>query len=122
MDLYMEIKQRVLQTASKTIDLSELHLLLQKEYDELLDFIASRDALLVPLACDGIGTDDAFLVQVLCNRTRSQLQAADVHFRKSSQGNITMKERVRSETSGNYGAFMTSILQADDDVNGKFNM
>jgi hypothetical protein len=117
MEFYTDIKARVLGSASAAADLSALHLLLQKEHTELLEFVAARDAECVAMACDGIGTDDAFLIQILCNRTRAQLQLADTYFRKNSSGNKTMRDRVKGETSGNYGSFMCALLQSGDAVN-----
>ena len=119
MDTYNEIKNKVLASTSATTDMSAMHLLLQKEHNELLNFVAARDAECVALACDGIGTDDDFLVQIVCNRTRSQLQLADTYFRKTSSGNKTMRDRVHGESSGNYGKFMCALLQSDDTINGK---
>lgn len=118
MEFYNELKDRVVSSPTASVDLTEMHLLLQKEYSELLQFIAARDAELVSLACDGMGTDDDLLIEVLCHRTREQLQLADECFRKTSKGNKTIRERIKSETSGNYGQFLAAIVQAEDVING----
>lgn len=89
----------------------EFYGLLKKEYEELLDFIATRDAEMVKVACDGIGTDDALLIKVLCHRTREQIQRANEKFIKKSKTSRTIMSAVKSECSGNYGAFMTALTQ-----------
>lgn len=119
MEAYLELKDRVLAGPSASVDLNEMHVLLQKEYQMLLQFIADRDADMVSLACDGMGTDDALLISVLCHRTREQLLLADEHFRRKSAGNKTIRERIHSEMSGNYGEFMCSIVQSVDAIHGK---
>ena len=40
-------------------------------------FIAKRDVEIVRRATKGIGTDEASLVNSLCNRTKKQLEAVD---------------------------------------------
>ena len=118
MEFYYEIKDRILAGPSAATDLSEFHMLLQREYTELLNFVAFRDASLVRLACDGFGTDDELLIKVLCSRTRTQLQHADRYFREAHPKNKSIRDIVSSETSGNYGKFMCSIVQSNDTING----
>ena len=118
-EVYLQIKSKIMSTPSCSVDLSEMHHLLQKEYEELSHFIAARDAELVSLACDGIGTDDELLIHVLCNRTKSQLILANTYFVKNDKGSKTISERVNSETSGNYGKFMCAIVQPHDVMYGQ---
>jgi Annexin len=57
---------------------SEVCAALFKEVDTLKEFTASRDADDIAEACGGVGTDEAALVSILCNRTKAQLKRVDV--------------------------------------------
>ena len=42
------------------------------ELEEALDYLAKVDALVISEACEGFGTDDDALTDVLCNRSKAQ--------------------------------------------------
>ena len=109
--------------ASGSSEIPGLHGLLKQEYNELLDFIAQRDANLVAVACDGLGTDDTLLIKILCNRSRDQLLRIDEYYRRNPKNgsNGSLFSRIQSECSGNYGNFMQSIVRDMNTLNGMEN-
>lgn len=88
--------------------------LLIQELNNLLHFIAVRDATLVHTATAGFGTDDEMLINIVCNRTKDQIHAADVAFRALSlnRSHKSLRECIRGETSGNYGEFLQYLTQS----------
>ena len=119
--IYEEVKAAVNGSPNRPANLAELHALLKQEYAELMDFVARRDGDLVSAACDGLGTDDELLIRVICNRTREQLVRVDHFYRESSKNKSrkSLQQRLDSESSGNYGVFLTSIVRGNDALNGK---
>lgn len=87
---------------------------LHQEFDNLLNYIAARDATVVDTAMKGLGTDDQLLVKILCNRSKPQIALIDKHYRKlpKNKSHTSLHDAVKSETSGNYGKFMGYITQS----------
>jgi hypothetical protein len=86
---------------------------LHKEYDNLLSYVAARDATLCYSAMAGMGCDQTMLIKILCNRTKDQIAAIDGHYRSmtANKSHQSLHDRVVSETSGNYGHFMKYLTQ-----------
>jgi len=77
------------------------------------------DAHLVAEACSGMGTDEDVLTEVICTRTRSQMEAMKIAWPKDK----TLVERVQSETdstfgTSNYCTLLVSILEGSRNPNG----
>jgi hypothetical protein len=87
---------------------------LRAQLASLMRFIAARDATLVFAATDGIGTNDELLINILCNRTKDQIYAIDQQFRNlpKNRRNQSLRECIKSETSGNYGDFLQFLTQS----------
>jgi hypothetical protein len=87
---------------------------LQREFFNIMHFIAVRDATLVHRAAKGFGTDDALLINVLCNRTKDQIKAIDEAYRNLSlnSGRRTLRACIKDECSGNYGNFLQYLTQS----------
>ena len=85
-----------------------------RELDNVLDFVAARDASVVYTAMAGFGTDDEMLVKILCNRSKYQLAAIDKHYRAlpKNKSHTSLNAAVVSETSGNYGKFMKYVTES----------
>lgn len=118
-ETYAQLKAKVLSSPDSGAGLSEFFGLLKREHEELLDFIAARDAAMLKTACSGMGTDDAMLIKILCHRTRDQIQRANLAFIEKSKSNKTILITVKSECSGNYGAFMAALAQNEATVNAE---
>lgn len=80
----------------------------------LMRFIAARDATLVFAATDGVGTNDELLTNILCNRTKDQINAIDEQYRNLSKNrrHQSLRDCIKSETSGNYGDFLQFLTQS----------
>jgi hypothetical protein len=118
-ETYAQIKAKVFAAPDKDAGVPAFFGLLQQEYEELLGHVAHRDAAMIRLACNGMGTDDNLLIKVLCSRTRAQIQRANAVFVKKNKSNKTITATVKSECSGNYGSFMTALAQDEAAVNAE---
>lgn len=58
-------------------------------------FIADRDVEVVRRSTKGIGTNEANLVNTLCNRTKKQLDAVDLRYHKKVRGQAPLFRSVR---------------------------
>ena len=116
-ETYSQLKTKVFGSPDAAADAAELFGLLKQEFEELLSFIAARDARMVKAACAGLGTDDSLLIKVLCHRTRQQIQRANEAFIKKSKSSKTIQATVSSECSGNYGQFMVALTRNEAAVN-----
>ena len=87
---------------------------LNRELDNILNFIAARDAAVAFKAMDGFGCDHEMLVKILCNRSKFQIDAIDKHYRAlpKNKSHTSLNAAVVSETSGNYGKFMKYITES----------
>eukprot|EP00602_Paraphysomonas_sp_CaronLab_P003525 CAMPEP_0185025598 /NCGR_PEP_ID=MMETSP1103-20130426/8493_1 /TAXON_ID=36769 /ORGANISM="Paraphysomonas bandaiensis, Strain Caron Lab Isolate" /LENGTH=798 /DNA_ID=CAMNT_0027558835 /DNA_START=305 /DNA_END=2701 /DNA_ORIENTATION=- len=77
--------------------------------------IASLDSDLLYMAKEGLGTDERMVVQVLCSRTKAQLNAIDEVYR--SRYGPTLKEYCEKEMGGNLAQFLafTQMSEAEFD-------
>jgi hypothetical protein len=98
-------------------DVAALHL----EYDNILNYVSARDAIIVDDAMRGFGCDDEMLVKIVCNRSKSQIAAIDTHYRALPKNtkHTSFNDAITSETSGNYGRFMKYVTQKRGDFLAK---
>jgi hypothetical protein len=84
-----------------------------QEKENLLEYIAYRDAKQVQKACKGLGTNDKLLVEVICSRTKDQIRALDLTYRAFDgvNGN-SLAMLIKSECDGNYGDFLKYLTQS----------
>ena len=73
--------------------------------------VASFDADLLHRAKKGIGTDERLVVDVLCLRTKSQMDAIDVVYRQ--RYGKTLKQFIEKEMGGNLERFL-SYMQMEE--------
>ncbi len=52
-------------------------------------FIADRDVEIVRRSTKGLGTNEANLINTLCNRTKKQLDAVDLRYHKEASGRLS---------------------------------
>jgi hypothetical protein len=93
---------------------------LEDELKKVLDYIATRDAVMIYKACNHVvGRDDDLLIEILCHRTKRQLEACDAIYRNIPQNNRkrSLPSKVGREIGGNYGNFMEYLTHN----RGKFN-
>lgn len=87
---------------------SELHGNFERAVLLWMEDAADRDAVILRDALKGWGTNDRALIEVICSRTSSQLQAIRhayyARFRRS------LEEDIRSDTSGNYRKLLLTYL------------
>lgn len=81
----------------------------RQELNKLLDFVAFRDGSLVRKACAGLGTNDDLLISILCQRTKSQIQAIARSYEQVY--NKPLKKVIASECGGNYKQFLLFLCE-----------
>jgi hypothetical protein len=108
------MKAAALASARPVPELLKLYAALEQQRNEILGFIARRDALVVQSACAGLGTDDNTLIQIVCNRTKSQLKALDA----ACPSQRRLADWLKSELSGNYLEFMLYLTESRAEYNG----
>ncbi|CAM9228095.1 unnamed protein product, partial [Phaeothamnion confervicola] len=74
----------------------------------LLGHIADLDASNVHAATKGVGTNEAALIGILCNRTKSQLDRLDLVVHKKFERSLL--DIVRKDVSGDFGRMITHAL------------
>lgn len=82
-----------------------------EEYNNILNYVAERDAKLIQDACVGIGTKEAIVTSVVCHRSKKQIAAIDAAYRTLS-GDYALKTALTSECGGNYGSFLGYLCQS----------
>jgi hypothetical protein len=91
---------------------------LKDELDQTLDFIAGLDAQNVKEACEGFGTDDNALTEILCGRSKYQI--AKINEAYKLKFGTTLLDEVKSECSGDYLQFLNQMIagrtEADADA------
>ena len=71
--------------------------------------IAEIDAVNIKEACEGFGTDDDGLTDVLCFRTKAQLARINEQYKKK-YGQLLI-DQIRAECSGDYKAFLDKMIR-----------
>lgn len=108
------LKENALRSANPIPALKGIADNLLHEYHAIMKYITSRDATLVYTAAEGFGTDDEMMINVLCNRTKPQIELIDKEYRQLAKNtkHKSLTDCVVSETSGNYGHFMKYLTQS----------
>jgi hypothetical protein len=75
--------------------------------------VAELDAAMLIYAAKGIGTDERLVVQILCARTKEQLDAIDQIF--VHQHGRSLKDYIKREMGGNLELFLTYCQLAEDE-------
>jgi hypothetical protein len=75
--------------------------------------IAELDTEMLIYAAKGLGTDERLVVQILCARTKDQLDSIDQIFIK--RHNRTLKDYIQREMGGNLELFLTYCQLAEDE-------
>jgi valyl-tRNA synthetase len=81
---------------------------MQEAYENALAYVLKRDATLVYKAGKGMGTHDQLLIQVITQRTKSQIEKIDMNYRELSENTNkrSLNEFLKSECSGDYLKFL----------------
>ncbi|CAM9845530.1 unnamed protein product [Ascophyllum nodosum] len=95
-------------------DVGDMTALVKGDIDALKGFIAKRDMEVVREATKGLGTDEASLVNTLCNRTKRQIHAIDALYNEKYE--TSLLSVVSEEVSGNFGKMVTYSLMETDDL------
>ena len=93
---------------------------IEDELKKVLNYIATRDAIIIYKACNHLmGRDDDLLIEILCCRTKRQLEACDAIYRNIPQNSKkrSLPSKVGRDIGGNYGNFMEYLTHN----RGKFN-
>lgn len=80
--------------------------------ERMKDFTASLDADLLKRAAKGVGTDERMVVNVLCTRTKAQIDRIDLMYRQKY--GRTLKEYIEREMGGNLKKFLSYAQMAED--------
>lgn len=85
-------------------------------------FSLFRDAAIVYKCCGTLGRDDDLLIQILCQRTKRQLEAADMAYRSlpDNKKHRSLSEKLNAEIGGNYGNFMQYLAMSRPVFNGNY--
>jgi annexin A7/11 len=75
--------------------------------------VADLDVDLLKRAIDGVGTDERLVCDVLCNRTKSQMDAIDLIYRDKHKR--TLKEYIEREMGGNLETFFTYMQMSEQE-------
>eukprot|EP00904_Undaria_pinnatifida_P009673 jgi/Undpi1/5836/HiC_scaffold_2.g01110.m1 len=93
-------------------NVGEIISVVQEEITALKDFVATRDVDIVRQSTKGIGTNEGNLINTLCNRTKSQLDAVDLKYHAKYESSLL--KVVSSDVSGNFGKMIRySLLDTD---------
>ena len=82
---------------------------LQVELEKNLHEIARRDAEAIFKACDGIGTNENALIQIITARTKLQMERIDKFY--TELYGKTVDEQVLEELSGDFETFMLTLMR-----------
>ncbi|CAM9371518.1 unnamed protein product [Ascophyllum nodosum] len=86
--------------------------IVEREIQALKGFIAKRDVEVVRRSTKGLGTDEAHLINTLCNRTKKQLDAVDLLYHKTYESSLL--KVVSNDLSGHFGKMMKYSLMETD--------
>eukprot|EP00611_Tribonema_gayanum_P002000 TRINITY_DN11493_c0_g2_i1.p1 TRINITY_DN11493_c0_g2~~TRINITY_DN11493_c0_g2_i1.p1 ORF type:complete len:769 (-),score=266.08 TRINITY_DN11493_c0_g2_i1:3-2102(-) len=86
---------------------------LAEENIKLKEFIAAEDASAIKKATQGLGTDEGRLVNILCHRTKAQLELTSAAMVKKH--GKTLRAIVESDVSGAFGKLIGYALMDVDD-------
>lgn len=93
---------------------SDLHEdLVLRALDNVKQSVAELDVEMLIYAAKGLGTDERLVVQILCARTKEQLDAIDQIF--LNKHNRTLKQYIQKEMGGNLELFLTYCQLAEDE-------
>lgn len=86
---------------------------MQEAYENALDYCLQRDAALIYKAGKGIGTHDSLLIKVMAQRTKSQIEKIDFHYRelKENTSKRSLNEFLKAECSGDYLQFLKYVAK-----------
>jgi len=117
---FLQLLQKARESSNPKGEVLLVERAIEDELKKVLQFIATRDAVMVYKACQHVvGRDDDLLIEILCHRTKRQLEACDEAYRSIPQNNRkrSLPSKVGREIGGNYGNFMEYLTHN----RGKFN-
>ena len=106
---FIHLLDKARQSGNPRGEVLQVERAIEDELKKVLDYIATRDAVMIYKACHHvIGRDDDLLIEILCCRTKRQLEACDAAYRNIPQNNRkrSLPAKVGREIGGNYGNFM----------------
>jgi hypothetical protein len=136
---YLSLLQTAKASSNPRGEMLKLELALESEVKKVLSFIATRfdlcsstfsrlsclirDANLVYKSCGTLSRDDDLLIQLMCQRSKRQLEAADLAYRSIPQNTKrrSLSEKLGSEIGGNYGNFMKYLTMSRAVFNGQLS-
>lgn len=80
---------------------------------------AEYDVSEIHRAIDGLGTDEAALVEILCTRTNQQIQRVKELYKKTY--NVEMEKDIIDDTSGHFKRLLVSQIQANRDESSEYD-
>jgi len=87
---------------------------MSQELSDTLDYIAELDAVNIKEACEGFGTDDSALTDILCNRSKTQCKRINEQYKKK-YGQLLVDE-LKSECSGDYLQFLRKMVASPEEA------
>lgn len=111
-----QIKQKYKTTYGKELEevlKSELSGDFRKAALALLDRPSEYDARQLQKAMEGLGTDEAVLIEILCTRTNQEIIAIKEAYQRLFDRSL--ESDVKDDTSGNLKKILVSLLQANRD-------
>jgi hypothetical protein len=117
---FLQLLQTARASTNSKVEVLLVERSIEEELKKILQFIATRDAVMIYKACQHVvGRDDDLLIEILCHRTKRQLEACDEAYRNIPQNSRkrSLPSKVGREIGGNYGNFMEYLTHN----RGKFN-
>ncbi|ELK08563.1 Annexin A13 [Pteropus alecto] len=111
-----QIKQKYKATYGKDLEevlKNELSGNFKKTALALLDCPSEYDARLLQRAMEGLGTDEAVLIEVLCTRTNKEIIAIKEAYQRLFDRSL--QSDIKDDTNGNLKKILVSLLQANRD-------
>ena len=116
---YLKAMTSYLTSADPTLGLEEIienggatEDVYRQAYLNVKQSIADMDAYLLNFANSGMSTDQSLIIDVMCNKTKDELEAIDMSFRNMFK-NKTLKSFVNSAMGGDLAEFM-AYIQMDE--------
>ena len=87
---------------------------MQEAYENALAYVLKRDASLIYKAGKGMGTHDSLLIEVMTQRTKSQIEKIDINYRelKENSSKRSLNDFLKSECSGDYQKFLKYVAKS----------
>jgi hypothetical protein len=86
----------------------------KQAYFNVKESIANMDAFLLGFAAKGMGTDQSLIIDTMCNKTKDELDAIDLAYRRMND-NKTLNAFVNSNLGGDLAEFLGYVQMNENE-------